>query len=199
MNKLKFYKIMRWILMIAAIIIAVLVGRKLYSDYVVDKQAKETIGKIYQAMEADTKVEGLTFMDVELKGYKVVGIIKIPSIGIEYPILEPEDPTDEIALNTSIIKFWGNEINSIGNVTLAGHNMKNGTMFGKNKRLEEGDIIELTDKQNVTLKYKVSKKYIIDPNDITCLQPENQNDREVTLITCTNGRKNRLIVKAVEI
>ena len=185
--------------MIATVIVVFLAGKKFYNDYMTDKQAKETIQKIYQAMEVDTQVEGLTFMDVELKGYKVVGIIKIPSIGIEYPILEPEVPTDSVALNTSIIKFWGNEINSIGNVTLAGHNMKNGTMFGKNKQLEEGDIIELTDRQNVTLKYKVFKKYIIEPNDVSCLVPENDNDREVTLITCTNGRKNRLIVKAVEI
>jgi LPXTG-site transpeptidase (sortase) family protein len=164
-----------------------------------DKQAKDTIQRIYQAKEVDTKVEGITLMDVELAGYKVVGIIKIPSIDIEYPILQPEEPTDTVALNTSIIQFWGNEINSVGNVTLAGHNMKNGTMFGKNAQLEEGDIIELTDEQNVTLQYKVFQKYIIEPNDVSCLLPVNPHEREVTLITCTNGRKNRLIVKAVEI
>ena len=71
-------------------------------------------------------------------------------------------------------------------------------MFGKTKRLEVGDIIELTDIQNVTLKYKVFKMYIIDPNDISCILPEQEGTREVTLITCTNGNKNRLIVKARE-
>ncbi len=199
MNQLKIYKIVRWVLMIATVVVAILVGIKFYNNYTVDKQAKETIQRIYQAKAADTKVEGITLMDVELAGYKVVGIIKIPSIDVEYPILQPEEPTDTVALDTSIIQFWGNAINSIGNVTLAGHNMKNGTMFGKNHQLEKGDIIELTDEQNVTLQYKVFEKYIVEPNDVSCLLPVNQNDREVTLITCTNGRKNRLIVKAAEI
>lgn len=199
MSKLKIYKIVRWVLMIATCVIAILVGMKFYNNYMADKQAKDTIQRIYQAKQADTKVEGITLMDVELAGYKVVGIIKIPSMDVEYPILRPEEPTDTVALNTSIIQFWGNEINSVGNVTLAGHNMKNGTMFGRNAQLEEGDIIELTDTQNVTLQYKVFQKYIIEPNDVSCLLPVNQNEREVTLITCTNGRKNRLIVKAVEI
>ena len=61
---------------------------------------------------------------------------------------------------------------------------------------EVGDIIELTDIQNVTLKYKVFKKYVIDPNDISVILPEEENAREVTLITCTNGNKNRLVIKA---
>ena len=65
--------------------------------------------------------------------------------------------------------------------------------------MQVGDIIELTDIQNVTLKYQVFKVYVIDPNDITCILPEQENVREVTLITCTNGNKNRLIVKAREI
>ena len=87
----------------------------------------------------------------------------------------------------------------IGNVTLAGHNMLNGTMFGKIKDLQEGDIIELTDVQKVTLQYEVYKKYVTDPNDISCILPEKENVREITLITCTNGNKNRMIVKAIEI
>ena len=99
----------------------------------------------------------------------------------------------------SITKFWGNQINEIGNVTLAGHNNLSGTMFGKTKKLEIGDIIELTDIQNVTLKYEIFDKFVIDPNDISCILPVEENTREVTLITCTNGNKNRLIIKAREV
>ena len=72
-------------------------------------------------------------------------IIKIPKIELEYPILET---TSKETLNLSITKFWGNQINEIGNVSLAGHNNLNGTMFGKTKKLEVGDIIELTDIKN---------------------------------------------------
>ena len=72
-------------------------------------------------------------------------------------------------------------------------------MFGKIDKLENGDIIELTDSQMVAVEYQVFDKYIIDPNDINCIFPVEENTREVTLITCTNRDKNRLVVKAREI
>ena len=134
-------------------------------------------------------------IDEQIEGHKVVGIIKIPKINLEYPILET---TSKETLNLSITKFWGNKINEVGNVTLAGHNNLNGTMFGKTKNLDIGDIIELTDIQNTTLKYKIFKKYVVDPNDITVILPEHEGVREITLITCTNCNKNRLILKAQE-
>ena len=134
-------------------------------------------------------------IDQEIEGYKVVGIINIPKINIEYPILEK---TNKESLKLSITKFYGEKINQIGNVVLAGHNNLNNKMFGKMDKLENGDIIELTDSQMVTIKYEVFDKYIIDPNDISCIYPVDENSREVTLITCTNRDKNRLIVKARE-
>ena len=95
--------------------------------------------------------------------------------------------------------FYGEKINQKGNVVLAGHNNLSKTMFGKINQLENGDIIELTDSQMVTVKYQVFNKYVIDPNDIDCIFPIDENTREVTLITCTNRDKNRLVVKAREI
>ena len=135
-------------------------------------------------------------IDEEIGGYKVIGIINIPKINIEYPILEK---TNKESLDLSITKFYGEKINQKGNVVLAGHNRLNNTMFGKIDKLENGDIIELTDSQMVTVKYQVFSKYVIDPNDIDCIFPIDENTREVTLITCTNRDKNRLVVKAREI
>ena len=61
----------------------------------------------------------------------------------------------------SITKFWGNGVNKIGNLTLAGHNNYNGTMFGKTKNLEIGDIIELTDFTKSIIKYDLQISYSI--------------------------------------
>ena len=72
-------------------------------------------------------------------------------------------------------------------------------MFGRIKKLGVGDIIELTDIQNITLKYEIFETDIIDPNDITCILPVEEGRREVTLITCANGTANRFIVKAKEV
>lgn len=193
MSKIKVYKIILICLIIAAIIVGSFVAIKYFKLYKNETEAKQVIANINQELKnSDEPVEEI---NQQIQGHKVVGIIKIPKIELEYPILET---TSKETLNLSITKFWGNQINEIGNVSLAGHNNLNGTMFGKTKKLEIGDIIELTDIQNVTLKYKVFKIYVIDPNDISCILPEQEGTREVTLITCTNGNKNRLIVKARE-
>ena len=193
MSKIKIYKIILVCLIIATLVVAALIAIKYFNLYKNETEAKQVIANINE--ELKNSDNPITEIDEQIQGHKVVGIIKIPKIELEYPILET---TSKETLNLSITKFWGNEINEIGNVTLAGHNNLNGTMFGKTKKLEVGDVIELTDIQNVTLKYKVFKIYVIDPNDISCILPEQEGTREITLITCTNGNKNRLIVKARE-
>ena len=70
---------------------------------------------------------------------------------------------------------------------------------GKNKRLKLGDVIELTDLTNKTIKYEIYKIFPTDPNDVTILETEDESIREVTLITCTKGHEQRLIIKAREI
>ena len=102
-------------------------------------------------------------------------------------------------MKVSITKFWGNKINEIGNYTMAGHNNKDGTMFGKTKYLEIGDTIKMTDLSLNTIEYEIFKIYTIDPDDVTCVESIEPGTREITLITCTNGHKNRLITKAREI
>jgi LPXTG-site transpeptidase (sortase) family protein len=71
-------------------------------------------------------------------------------------------------------------------------------MFGKNKKLEVGDMIELTDLSNNTIEYEIYDIFSTNPNDVTILQTTDSKIREVTLITCTNGRAERLIIKAHE-
>ena len=196
MNEMKIYKIVLAILIIAIIVVSVIVGIKYIKEYTSESETKEVIASINEKLNDNENKNVITEIDENIKGHKVVGIIKIPKVKLEYPILET---TTEETLNLSITKFWGNEINEIGNVTLAGHNNLSGVMFGKIKKLEIGDIIELTDIQNTTLKYEVFKTYIIDPNDISCILPEKEDVREVTLITCTTGGEERFIVKAREI
>ena len=137
-----------------------------------------------------------------MNGYKVIGIVKIPKIQIEYPILDietynPEETKEPMKI--SIVKYWGNGVNDYGNLSIAGHNNYNGTMFGKTKNLEIGDMVELTDLNNQTIQYKIYDRFVTDPNDVTILETKDESVKEVTLITCTNGNKERLILKAREI
>lgn len=196
MKKITLYRIILIILIVVAIILGSLVIKKQIESFKIENKTQEVLSKIKDRTSHTGEIDVIQEIDEKIEGYKVVGIIKIPKINIEYPILEK---TDKTSLNLSITKFWGEKINQKGNVVLAGHNNLNNKMFGKINKLENGDIIELTDNQMVTVKYQVFKTYIVDPNDITCILPQDEGSREVTLITCTNGNKDRFIVKAREI
>lgn len=194
--KLKIYKILFTILLIAVIIVIGLIAIKYGRNHINDKENKKTV-ETFSRVVTEGSQENVT-----MNGYKVIGVVKIPKIQIEYPILDidtynPEETKEPMKI--SIVKYWGGKVNEYGNLSIAGHNNYDGTMFGKTKNLEIGDIVELTDLENNTIQYQIYDKFVTDPNDVTILATNDETIREVTLITCTNGNRNRLILKAKEI
>ena len=136
------------------------------------------------------------------EGYDVIGTVKIPKINIEYPIVAIETSNPEETkkpMKFAIVKYWGGNVNDFGNLSIAGHNNYDGTMFGKTKKLKNGDIVELTDLTGKTIQYSIYDIFTTTPNDVNILLPKDEYVREVTLITCTNGNRQRLILKAQEI
>lgn len=185
------------ILLVMLIIIAIVVGILICNKYVGRQKNEKKLSEIVTAIENIDVAEAQKKQEeIKIEGYEVEGIIEIPKINIKYPII---NETNDAAMKVSITKFWGNKINEIGNYTMAGHNNKDGTMFGKTKYLEIGDTIKMTDLSLNTIEYEIFKIYTIDPDDVTCVESIEPGTREITLITCTNGHKNRLITKAKEI
>jgi len=64
--------------------------------------------------------------------------------------------------------------------------------------MQIGDKIEITDLTGQTLTYEVYSKYNVDPSDVSCTSQDTDGRKEITLITCTNDSKERVIVKAKE-
>lgn len=186
------YKIFLIMLIIAGIIIFAIIFKKQYNDQVYDKENDEVTKKFHELQEAQNQEQPI---ELQMQGHKVIGIIKIPAIDLEYPII---DKTTKETMRISISKFSGGEINEIGNVALAGHNNYSGTMFGKNKNLKIKDKIYLTDLTRRTIEYEIYNIFVTDPNDTSILETEDKAKRELTLITCKNGRLERLIIKARE-
>ena len=129
------------------------------------------------------------------KKYNTVGEITIPSIDVNYPILSE---TSDALLKVSVCKFWGGEPNEVGNLCIAGHNYRNKRFFSKVPTLKEGDIIEIKDLKERTIQYEVYANYTVDPNDVSCTSQITNGEKRVTLITCTNDSKQRIIVQARE-
>lgn len=203
-NKIKLiiYKILFVILIITAIVIIGIIANKQYNDKVYDEKNLDIVKLFHEEEEEKetiAKEEGTTDdnikINLELEGHKVIGLIKIPAIDLEYPILEK---TTQATMKIAISRFFGGDINEYGNVSLAGHNNYSGTMFGKNKYLKLGDKIYLTDLTTKTIEYEIYDIFTTDPNDTSILETKDETVREVTLITCKNGRSQRLIIKAKE-
>lgn len=134
--------------------------------------------------------------------YITVATIRVPKINIEYPILDGQtDSTEETErlLKIAPTKFWGPEPNEVGNFCVVGHNYRNNKFFSKVPTLEIGDMIEITDLSGKTIKYRIYNKYEVVPEDVSCTSQLTNGNKEVTLITCTNDSKLRVIVRAREV
>ena len=125
--------------------------------------------------------------------YEMIGTVNIPSINVNYPILSE---TSDDLLKVSVCKFWGSNPNQIGNLCIAGHNYRNKRFFSKVPTLKVGDIIEITDLNKNTQKYSVYDKYTVDPSDTSCTSQITNGKKIVTLLTCTDDSKQRVIVQA---
>ena len=196
--KLKIYRAIFIILLLGAIILIALIAVKQWKSMKNEKENQEVVETFSNIQTTETENDET----IQLKGYDVIGIVTIPKINIQYPILAIETSNPEETkepMRYGIVKYWGGNVNDYGNLSIAGHNNYNGTMFGKTKNLEIGDIVELTDLTKTTMQYEIYDIFITDPNDIRILATNDETIREVTLITCTNGNRERLILKAKQI
>ena len=151
---------------------------------------------LFQVMEQN-KLSTLKVIEVnmpEKKGnYNILGEIEIPKINVKMYIL---DKTTNDSLNLSVTRFWGNGIHEAGNFSIIGHNYKG--MFRDLKELEIGDTFTLVDRTGRICTYVIYDIYIVEPDDVSCIEDTLLGQREVTLITCTTGGEKRLILKAKE-
>lgn len=191
-KKIKISNILLLILVIIAIILIVTIGRIISDRNENDENLKQVILQVNENIQSDASGE---IPYIEYEGYQVIGTIQISKLDLEYPILIE---TTEDSLRKSITRFGDGKVNEVGNLCLAGHDYINNSMFGGINKLENGDEILITDLYGNKVTYTVFDKYTTDPNDTSVLESIDVTKREITLITCTNGNQDRLIIRATE-
>lgn len=159
-------------------------------DYEEDSSVEEV------QISSNTNAISSRYVDSKGNIYSIVGMINIPKINVNYPILSE---TSEALLKVAPCKFWGPNPNEVGNFCIVGHNYRNKKFFSKVINLVVGDRIELTDLSGRVITYQVYDKYTVDPEDVKCTSQLTNGRKEVTLITCTNDSKQRVVVKTREI
>jgi sortase A len=105
-----------------------------------------------------------------------VGVLRIPKVDIEAPVLEG---TDDLTLNRGIGRIDGTaRVGESGNIGIAGH--RDGFFRGL-KDVSTGDKIELITKEG-TQTYIVDRIVIVERADVSVLAPRDRSS--VTLVTC---------------
>lgn len=166
---------------------------------VVDTISRKLDDEIKQQQNNDSKISKSIVRGGELTNTNfqtAIGRIVINSLALNYPIL---DGATEENLNISITRFSGSNINEPGNCVLAGHNMKDGSLFGRLSELKEGDKLVLYDDLGKRKSYRVFNIKIVSPIDLSVISQHISNSCLITLITCTSDGKNRLAIQAKEV
>ncbi len=128
------------------------------------------------------------------KGFRVIGKLEMPTINKQFPILD--ESTNAKAIEISILKIYGPNLNTVGNVVIAGHNYNNGTFFSRNKNLQVGDKLYITDMTGTRKEYTIFNKYYTPESDNSYINRTTDDKVEVTLYTCDATGDNRLIICA---
>lgn len=138
-----------------------------------------------------------TYVASDGKKYETIGIVRIPKINVNYPILA--QTTNVELMKVAPYKFWGANPNEVGNLCIIGHNYRRkGVFFSDVPSLVVGDIVEIQDLSQRTVQYEVYDVHTVEPDDRSDTTQYTNGKREVTLITCTDDAKQRVIVKCTE-
>ena len=127
-----------------------------------------------------------------------VGYLMVDGIDINYPVVKTNN--NDYYLNHSFDKnknvagwifmdYRNNDINTDRNTIIYGHNMKDGSMFGKLKQLKNnnsGTIYYYTDNSKLT--YKIFSLYEIEEEDYYIKTVFNDDDTYLSFLETLKGR-----------
>lgn len=126
----------------------------------------------------------------------IFGTIEIPQLNIFYPIFSN---LSEENLKLSPCKFYGPSLTENGNICIAGHNYDNNKFFSNLNNLNLSDNIIIYDNNKIRYLYKIFDIYEVKENDLSPIFNYDLNAKTLTLITCNNFNKNRLIIKSIQL
>lgn len=122
----------------------------------------------------------------------LIGTIEIPKLNLYYPFFSS---LNDECLQIYPCRFFGDMPPKNGNLCIAGHNYENDLFFSRIPTLNLDDEIIITNNSNQSFSYYVSDIYEVSENDFSPITIYNQENKQLTLITCNNLNKNRIIVK----
>lgn len=149
--------------------------------------------KISKKQNDDSQDNNANAYTISYDGYTILGTISIPSINLNTVILKEHTYS---AMSIGSIKTYGVDLNEKGGFVISGHNFRGrSSFFYPIRLLKEGNTILISDNKGRTMEYTVySVSRYVNPEDVSYLVKT--DDYHVTLVTCEDGGKSRIVVKA---
>lgn len=179
------------------LIIGIIIYNVIKNETKQESQTKQQLSQDYTEQNEENDLPTLGQREVKMPEkigqYEILGEIEIPKINVKKYIL---DQTTDESLKLALTKFWGPNLHEVGNFSIIGHNYEG--LFKRLKELQIADTFTLTARDGKVGIYEIYDSYIVNPDEMECIEDSLIGKREVTLITCTVGGAQRLIVKAKE-
>lgn len=186
----KLLKVTLIIVILSVIGIIGIVGYKMYNEHYIITGAKEVISKFEEEIKNNGRAT------IGYKDFNVAGIIRIPDIYLEYPILKENTPE---ALETSLVLMYTSQgLNNPGNSVIIGHNYRNEIMFSRLDELKERDAIYITDTTGRKTEYRIYSIYTTEENENNYITRNTEGKKEISLSTSTDDSKSKLVILARE-
>lgn len=184
-------KIRRGIGIILIIVGLALIVSIVYKKIETSKKQKELQNILEQVISEDPEDGSEGKQEISINGYEPVALIEIPSINLSQGLVE--------GITDDILQYYlGHFETSVkpgekGNFAVAGHRVSDySEAFVNLYKVEAEDevIVKANKKEYI---YKVTENFIVDPSRVDVL--DNTDYATITLITCTVGAKERVVVK----
>ena len=157
-----------------------------------DKALKEYEKASKKDPEQFPPLQGKDFKYYKTKKAKSTGILEIPSINIKAGVIEGVSPR-ELAVSAGRYITSTTPDKEEGNLVIAAHVSGPVPVFQDLKKVKVGDAINFNYKGTV-YSYVVTNTFVAQPHQIEVLE-NTPGKKTITLFTCTNKGKQRVIVQ----
>ena len=190
----KFINILKFLFIFALYLITFMMIYDNFRERKLNNQEKNALELFENKIEKkDIEPEPEKTYTVNYNGYTILGKIEIPKVGISTVILKEHTYA---AMSIGSIKTYGVDLNEKGGFVISAHNFRGRTpFFYPVRNLKDGDLIYISDNLGRKMTYTVySVSRYVSPEDTSYLV--HTEDYHLTIVTCENGGKSRIVVRA---
>jgi len=177
-------------LVIIGCIFIIIAGLMVTYNYYENKKSGIESKKIYEIIQEKDIIEETNIITEEMKtinidGNEYIGTISIPVLNLDLPVMSD---WDYVKMKKSPCRYYGSIFTN--DLVICAHSYDN--LFGKIKKLNQGDLLIFKDIDKNEYIYKVEVIEILSPTDVKKMI---ESDFDLTLYTCTMDTLNRITVR----